>query len=355
MNWGIVRALVSKDLSLFFRNRFFGMVTILGLVFYLLFYFLMPSSVDEDLAIGIYAPVPLPGIEDAFQEEDGTGLSVTFTETEEALKEGVIEGDFVTGLALSPDITEALVSGERAAITLYFSSDVPEEIKEAASVTIRELIYQQVGQELPVEIVPEVLGPDLLGMQVPPRDRLRPLLAVFLIIFETLGLANLISEEVERGTIQALLVTPVRVRDLFVGKGIVGIILAFGQALLFMTIVGGLNQEPLLIVVTLFLGAAMATAIAFVVASLGKDFMSVIGWGMLMFIILAIPAFGIMFPGAVSGWIEVIPSYYLVNTVHQVSNFGAGWADVSGSLLILLGIDIVLVWGGILALRRKAR
>ncbi|MEE8418839.1 MAG: ABC transporter permease [Dehalococcoidales bacterium] len=354
MNWGIVRALVSKDLALFFRNRFFSIVTVLGLVFYLIFYFVMPSSVDESLAIGFYAPEILPAIEEAFQEGVEEGLKVTFTVTEEALKEGVIGGDFITGIVLPADTAEALISGERPVITLYFSSDIPEEAKEAAVVTIRELVYRQVGQELPVEIKQEVLGPDMLGMQVPPRDRLRPLLAVFLIIFETLGLANLISEEVERGTIQALLVTPVRVRDLFISKGIVGITLAFGQAVIFMAIVGGLSREPLLILVTLFLGAALATGIAFLIASLGKDFMSVMAWGMLIFIILAIPAFGVMFPGAVTGWIKIVPSYYLVDTVHRVSNFGAGWLDMWNNLVILLGIDFVLFWVVIQALRRKA-
>ena len=78
--------------------------------------------------------------------------------------------------------------------------------------------------------------------QIPPRDRLRPLLAVLIVIFETFGLANLISEEVERGTIRALLVTPMTVKDLFIAKGIIGVGLAFIQGVLFLAIVGGMNQ-----------------------------------------------------------------------------------------------------------------
>jgi len=62
-----------------------------------------------------------------------------------------------------------------------------------------------------------------------------------------------------------------------------------------------------------------------------------------------------MFPGAVTGWVKVIPSYYLVDTVHRVANFGAGWGDVWLNLLILLGCDLALTWIGIIALRRKAR
>ena len=72
-------------------------------------------------------------------------------------------------------------------------------------------------------------------------------------------------------------------------------------------------------------------------------------------IVLVIPAFGIMFPGAVSGWIEIVPSYYLVDTVHQVANFDSGWGDVWRSLLILLGFDLVIVTIGIIALGRRTR
>jgi len=349
MNWGIIGALVAKDLSLFFRNRFFAIITVTGLVFYVVIYFVMPKSVDESLEIGLYAPVALP----AFEEMQEEGLEIEVAETEDALKEGVIEGEYIAGIVLPADILEAIMSGQKPKISAYFAADVPGEIRDAVGVIIRELAYQQTGQELAIEISEEVLGPDMLGMQIPPRDRMRPILVVALLIFETLGLANLISEEVERRTVQALLVTPMTVKDLFVAKGTTGLILAFVQALFFMAVVGGLNQQPWLVFVALLLGAVLVTGAGFIIAALGKDFMSVIAWGIIIFIILFIPAFGVMLPGAFTGWIKAIPSYYLVDTVHRAANFGAGWGDTWRNLLILLGIDIALTWIGITALRRK--
>ena len=352
MNWRIIGALVAKDLSLFFRNRFFAIVTVLGLVIYLLLYFLvLPQSVDESLDIGLYTPVGFPMFEQ-IQEE---ALEIQMVESEELLKEGVTEGQYVAGIALPADIMESFMSGQKPKISVYFASDVPEEIKDAVEVLIRELAYQQTGQALAIEISEEILGPDMMGMQIPPRDRMRPMLAVLLIIFETFGLANLISEEVERGTIHALLVTPVSVNELFIAKGITGISLAFGQGIIFMTIAGGMNQQPLIILVALLLGAVLVTGIGFIIASLGKDFMSVLAWGMVALIPLFIPSFGVMFPGAVTGWVKAIPSYYLIDTVHQVANFGVGWGDIWLNLLILLGFDIALVWIGIIALGRRAR
>ena len=57
MNPHIISALVSKDLSLFFRNRCIAVITVLGIVGYLGMYFAMPGSVDETLEIAFYAPV----------------------------------------------------------------------------------------------------------------------------------------------------------------------------------------------------------------------------------------------------------------------------------------------------------
>ena len=51
MNLQVVRTLVVKDITLFFRNRFFALVSGLGVVAYAAIFFLMPSTVDEELAI----------------------------------------------------------------------------------------------------------------------------------------------------------------------------------------------------------------------------------------------------------------------------------------------------------------
>ena len=350
MNWGRIKALIGKDFSLYFRNRFIAVITVLGIIVYIGFYFLMPKSVDETLEIGVYSPVDIPG----FTHVSAEGLEFIPVESDEILTEGVIAGNYTAGIVLSADFMQALVSGDTPEIDLYVAADVPREIKDSVTAVIREFTYQFAGQPLPVSIKEQVIGNDMVGMQIPPRDRIRPMLAIFLILFETFGLANLIAEELEKGTARALLVTPMSVSEMFIGKGLFGIGLAFTQGVLFMAIVGGLNQQPLIIVLALLLGAIMTTAIGFFIGSLARDFMSVLAWGMIFFIILVIPAFGVMFPGAVTGWIKFIPSYYLVEMVHNVSGFAAGWEDIWMNIVILLAFSLVFFWIGILGIRRKA-
>jgi ABC-2 type transport system permease protein len=349
MTWRIVNSLVAKDISLFFRKKGIVALTVLGLVFYLVIYFVMPPNVNEELKIGLYAPSVPFGLEMAKQE----GLDIEIVDSEDILQSGVTDGTYLVGISLPADIQQQLASGEKADVQLYFTADAPEEIREAMVTLIKELAYMQTGQLLPVEISTEILGEDMLGNQIPPRDRMRPLFAVFIIFMEILGLANLLSEEVERRTAQALLVTPVSTVDLFAAKSIAGIGLAFVQAVIFMAIVGGMNVQPLIIVVALLLGSAMATGIAFLISAFAKDFMSVLAWSIPALVILLVPSFSVLFPGSITGWIEVIPSFYLVDTVHRVANFASGWGDIWMNLVILLAFSIVILWAGILVLRRK--
>jgi ABC-2 type transport system permease protein len=351
MNWQMVRALIAKDFKLYFRNRFFALITVLALVAYVVIYFLMPSTVDETLEMAVYAPVLPPVLEQAGTQ----GLKLKLMESEEQLKEVVTGGEYLAGLVVPPNFMDQLLSGDKGQLDIYFGTDTPEEMQDSIIILLEEMAYLQTGQMSNVQVSPEVLGRDMVGSQIPMRDRLLPMLAVIILMMEMLGLASLISSEVVGRTVQALLITPMTIRGLFTAKMIMGVSLAFIQALLFMAVTGGLNQQPLIIIVALLLGAIMVTGIGFLVASGSKEMTTVMAWGFPALIVLSVPAFGVLAPGTVSDWVRAVPSYYLVDAVHQAANFNAGWSNIWDNLLILLGFDIVFVWLGITVLGRKLR
>jgi len=351
MSWQIVRALIAKDFRLFFRNRFFAFITVLALVTYIVIYFVMPRTVDETLELAVYAPVPPPILE----QVGAQGLELEFMESEEQLRDVVASGEYVAGVVFPPDLMDKLMSGEKGQLDVYFGTDTPDDVQDAIVVILEELAYLQTGQMLTVRVSAEMLGRDMVGAQIPLRDRLVPMLAVIILLMEMLGLASLISTEVTGGTVQALLVTPMTIRGLFAAKLTMGASLAFGQVVLFMAVTGGLNQQPLIIILALLLGAFMSTGIGFLVASGSKEMTTVMAWGFPALIILTVPAFGVLAPGTVSGWVKAVPSYYLVDAVHQAANFNAGWSDVWDNLLMLFGFDVLFVWLGIVVLGRKLR
>lgn len=353
MNARMIAALIGKDFKLYFANSLFAVVTVVGLIAYIAIYYLLPTTVDETLELGLYMREMPPALEELLDSEE---VKFYRAESVEALKQAVLDGDIPAGYAFPDDLLATILKGEKATVELYLASDVPPEFKDVYEVILDEFAFAISGQTLShIETTDIVLGPDMAGAQIPPRQRMLPLLTVFVLMVECLGLASLIAAEVEAGTLRALLVTPLTMSGLFVSKGIFGTLFAFAQAFVLMALTGGLERQPMLILVALLLGAAMVTGVAFLVASLGKDLMSVMGWGMLALLILALPTFTIVVPGLASNWIRLIPGYYLSDTVYRVINFDAGWGDVARNLGMLLVFAAACMTLGVVLLKRRFR
>ena len=350
MNTRIIIALLKKDITLFVNNRFYLLLTAIGLICYIGLYFVLPSNVNEKLSLAMYAP-EIPPAFDQLASQPGT--AVHLFSSEKALKQSILNGDYQAGIALQSDIMEIWNQGGIPEITVYYNSGAPPEVSAAVIALVKELSYAQTGHLLQFETTEQVLGNDLIGAQIPLRDRTRPLLVVFILIMETLSVASLIAVEIEQGTIRAILTTPLRVSDLFLAKGILGVGLALAQGVLFMALVGGFNHQPLLMLTILLIGSLMVVGIGFFLASVTRDVMSVTGWGTLVLVLLAIPGIGMVIPGLISGWVKVIPSYYLTDAVSRIANYGAGWSDLISNIGVLAGFSVIMFWGGMVILRRR--
>jgi ABC-2 type transport system permease protein len=350
MNGRIIRALIEKDLRVYFSNQFFAVVTALALVAYVAIYFLMPSAVDETVEMAIFAPNLPQQFADSLGDD---GVVLKDFESKLALETAVTDNEYAVGVVLPDDLTQKLASGEQGQIEMYFSPAFPEELKEAYVIFFEEIGYLMSGQALNIVTNEEVLGIDRAGNQIPQREKMLPLFAVLVLIMETLGLASLISSEIEGGTLGALLTTPMRLEGLFAAKGIFGVGLAFFQAILLMAVTGGLNQQPLLIIVALLIGSLLVTGLGFLLASVSTDIMSVMAWGVPVLLLLSLPGIGLLLPGLTTGWEKVIPSFYLIDTIYKAANFNLGWADAWSNLLILLTFSLAFMGLGIVVLRRK--
>jgi hypothetical protein len=350
MKWFTIKALVGKDLLLFFRNSFFAFITILGLVAYVILYLLLPDSIDEMIGLGVYAPVSAGPLIQGLEEE-GEGVIVAASEA--ALRQAVLDGEVAAGIAFPDNLSEVIGTGARMEVTVYLAADAPEEMRAMAESLVEAMILGLSGTPLNINVNEETLGPDLVGQQIPYRDRMVPLFAVTILMFETMGLSALLAQEMDTRTIKALLITPMGVRELLFSKGLVSILLTMSQAILLMLVLGGFRHHPLIVLTILLLGSLLVTGIGFLLAATGKDLLSVMGVGILVIILLSIPPVGVIFPGLLTGWARLIPSHYLADSLHKVINLGAGWGQVWQSLLILLGFVLVFFWLGSAVLRRK--
>ena len=338
MNLQVIRTLVIKELMIFFRNKFFAVITVLALVAYIGIYLAMPSEVDVEMEIGLYSEGGVS--EETLALFEANYITIIEAESVEALIEAVEDGDTPGGIVLS--------EAEETQVKLYLSAKSPQELNDAI-----EVLINMVFNESKVNITFAVLGHDFGGESLAMRERMLPLFAVIILVMEVMGLSTLIAEERSTKTLQALLVTPMSLGEFFISKGIMGVGLAFSQAFIMMLVVGGLSSEPLPIIVVLFFGAMLVTGIAFLIGSFGRDMMSNVGWMMLAMFTMMIPALTVMFPGTSADWIKIIPSYYIVDTVHQVVNYGAQWGDVWQNIAMTFAFAVAFLTLGVEVLKRR--
>lgn len=350
MNTHMIAALLRKDLKLFFSNRFFALITVLGLVAYVAVYLLMPTEVDDTVAIALHAPDFPPMLRTQFAE---AGVEMMDISTAEAVRTAVEAGDYPVGIILPATFTADLSAGQPSSAELLLTADFPPEMRDAYAAIFQEIGYQLSGQRLLLNVSQEVLGEDRASTPIATRDRMLPLFAIFILMTETLGLASLIASEISSGTIRALLITPLQVHGLFVAKGLFGVGLAFGQTALLMLVTGGMANSPGLMLLTLLLGSLLVTGVGFLIASFAKDLMSVMGWGIVFMLLFALPSFTVLLPGIVSSWVQYIPSYHVVQPLYLLVNYNVGWADIATHLAVVLATAVATLALGAAILQRR--
>ena len=144
MKWRIIGAIVSKDLSLYFRNRFIAVITVLGIVAFLVIYFVMPgaTSVTE---VGLYAPV----VPSAFAEEESKNIDFVMVDSETALREAVAGGEYYVGIALPADIMENSTGGRSPTLKSIFPQKQRTRYRSCTAFSSRSWLSSRPGN-LPV-------------------------------------------------------------------------------------------------------------------------------------------------------------------------------------------------------------
>ncbi len=241
-------------------------------------------------------------------------------------------------------------------MTIYVDAAVPAEVQTAMSAFVREATYAMAGVDLPVS-QPEqeliVVGEDRVGAQISPQERMTPLIAVMVLLVESMALAGLVAVEIQTRTAKAIIASPASVGDLLSAKGLTGTLLAFSQAGLVLLLVGAFGFEPLLLVLALLIGSVMTAGFGMLAGSAGRDFMTTIFISMVFIIPMAVPAVAALFPGAASGWVQLLPTYGFIETIVGVTAYGQGWAESAGYLLMSAAWCVAIFAAGWFILRRR--
>lgn len=343
----IVGAIVRKDLVAFARDRFFVFMTVLGLVAYVTVFWILPSDVDETVSFGVHR------LEEVGPVADLPGLDLVTFGARSELASAVEGGDPLIGISFPEGFADDVAAGREVTVEVIVSAEVPAEFEFLAGDLVQRIAAGLGGGPSAPAIETTVLGVDRVGDQVSFQEEMRPLLAFLVLMVETFALASLVAAEVQGKTVLAVLATPATVVDFLAAKGLLGTMLAFGEAALLVALIGGFaaGAGPMLLV--LLLGAVLVTGLGMIAGSFGRDFLSVLFISIAFMIPLMIPAFGVLFPGSSALWVEALPSYGLVDAIVKITVDGAGFGDIGASLGLLVGWCVLLFGTGVYILRRR--
>ncbi len=372
----VIGAILRKDFQAYTRDRLWIFLTAFGLIMFAVVFWVLPDSVNETITVGVYPADLAKSLERLGESEDGQGEAaaaglevVSFDSVSEleAVVSGETEaegarGDISIGLAFPEDFTQGIADGRRVQVTVFVDSGVPAEVRDAMSSAVREIAYllsaaasgEDLALAVPIEEKTVILGEDRAGIQVPFRDKMRPMLAYFVLMMEALALASLIALEIQHRTLTALMVTPARLSDVLAAKSILGTTLAFSQALIMLAVTNSFGGEVAPLLLATLLGAIIVTGISLISGAAGKDFLGTLFYGIAFMIPLAIPAFSVLFPGSAAVWVKALPTWGVVETMVGSIAYGRTLGELSGPLGAAAGWCVAVFVVGLVILKRKA-
>lgn len=277
------------------------------------------------------------------------GITASRYESLTVLREAVANGALDMGLVLPEGFDTEVESDGDAKATAYVWGQSQAQQRALIQAAFSNAVRDIAGQEPPIDIQTTVLGSESL----PWEERIVPLVVLMAIVFTGAVLpATSLVDEKEKRTVQALLVTPLGLGEIFLAKGLLGFSLSLVMGLIILTINQAFGSEQALLVLALALGSVMAAQIGLILGMLAKDITSLFAVVKFIGILLYAPALVHLIPG-IPEWIgRIFPTYYIIQPVIEISQQGGGWAQVGPELAVLAGLDLLLAGLLWLTLRR---
>jgi len=307
----------------------------------------------------------------AFENTDYFQI-VRYVESDEELNKSIVTGRVKVGIKIPPDYSDRLLTGRQATVLVLIdgsdSSIATQSLQVSSQVGLTESLerlttvlqnLQSRTSQLPIEVRPKMLfNPDSrsANFMVP------GLIAVILQIITTLLTAFSIVRERERGTLEQLLVTPVRPFGLMLGKlvpyGLIGIVETF-TVLTVMRLIFDvpINGSLLLLICLSILFLFTALAIGLLISTKAQSQMQALQLAWLI-MLPSVLLSGFMFPRdsmpvvmRVIGYL--VPATHFMEIIRGIVLRGATLVDLLPEVLTLVAMGIVLLVLSAFRFRRK--
>lgn len=318
-----------------------------GLFLWLLAMPLLMTLLVQVVFGSLFEPMPRLAVVDAGDSEiraallDMEGLELTVLDSEAALKEGVEEGDFDGGLVLSADFDAALRGGSKPLLEIYVGGESHASDRLVIAVTTIDLVRQIEGSAAPVEVVIERMGD---GELLPLDLRLVPFVVIYALLGAGIFLTGLmLVEEKEQGTLTALLIAPLNLREVLLAKWLLGFVLAVLMSLITLALNGGFGGQVGTVTLAVVVGAALSAEIGILLGILAADSTTLFALIKGLGIFIIGPVIFYVFPDWPQWIAKLFPTYWVIDPIYSAAVLGNGLGEVYGNLLIASAIIIAMI------------
>ncbi len=257
------------------------------------------------------------------------------------LRSAVERGAVDFGLALPAGFDDAIVSGAKPSVTAWVWGESLAKDRLVLGAAMASLVRGVAGGASAVTVETVLVGE---GAFVPWSERLLPMVVLVAVFIGGIFLpaASLI-EEKERRTLSGLLVTPATAGEVIAAKGVVAGIVCFVMGMVVLAMNRAFGSHPGLVAGIIALGTVQAVAIGLMLGVVLKDLTTLFAFSKSGGIVIFAPTVVYLFP-SIPSWIgRIFPTYYLLQPVIDISQKGAGWAEVRFDTIILAAIDVGMI------------
>ncbi len=332
-----IAILLRKELVWGPKNFLFIFALIVPLVFTLLLNLLSGTFFSGKPTLGIVGGSTAV----IAQAEANEAILVRTYAHEAALREATAAGAVDMGLLLPPDFDSRLAQNETAQVTVFVWGESLLRDRITLATAIVSLSRELAGQDAPLQLTEVTLGE---GESMPWDERLLPFIVLMAIIFGGIMVpAASLVEEKQKRTLTAVITTTTSLGELFMAKGLLGVLLSLVMAALILLINRAFGSQPMLLAGLLTLAAIMAAIFGVLLGAFTKDLTSLFATMKAIGLLLYAPAFLYIFPG-IPEWIgRIFPTYYIIAPIMTISLFDGQWTDIQSDVLILILLILLLL------------
>lgn len=338
MNIHRVGQIVLKDLRLGPRSPIFLWAIALPVVFTFLI-----GAVFGDL----FAPPARLAVVDegssqvAVALREVPGIEVTEVDDVEQMRAAVEAHDFDAGLVLPAGMDEALAADQPVAIEFVVSGQSLASTRLVLGVTALDELRGASGDGDLVRVTVTTVGDETW---VPVDDRVLPLIVIYAVVIAGLFLpASSLVEERGSRTLDAMLVTPVRMADVLVAKAALGVLLAVLMGWVTLALNGAFGGQAWATTVFLVLGGVMMAEVGLIMGCWAKDsntlFSAFKGSG----ILVIAPVLFTLFPGLPQWIAQLFPTYYFLQPIYEMAVVGTRVGDHLVEMAVCVAICLALL------------